>query len=234
MLILRFIFLTVNICWLIEASQYKRYKEIDVKLVSENDETFESKLREVLQISERLLQDIFVDGALNVGGGVNGYMNGVAQLILLAKNLISMDNEVMNALVKQIPIAIDLANVRQDIVNMEAKIKTILFNINNINGSNNIENEVKKSIVHDIHNDLFDMANIFDHHHSGLKYHPLPAVPLLFSLASIVAVYNRRSIIGCKLQQVLAEYQPLATVDRLTKVKIISALIPAHGYGSCE
>lgn len=175
MLIFHSMFLIINICWLIDASRYRRYKEIDVNLISENDESFESKMREVLQSSERLLmQDIFVDGAINVVGGFSGYVNAVAQLTAVVKNLISIDNEAMNAFIKEIPLAIDHANVRQDIVNMEAKIKTILFNTNYLNGSAIIENEVKKAIVHDIHNDIFNMINIFDHHHSGFKYIHFP------------------------------------------------------------
>lgn len=174
MLILRLLFITINIFWLIEASKYLRYKEIDVKLVSEDDETFESKLREVLKKSEELLlQDVLVEGALNAGGSISGYVNGVAQLILLTKNLISSDNDVMNALVKEIPLAIERANVRQDIVNMEAKMETILFNINYLNRTIDIENADQRSIVHDIHNGLFDMVNIFNHRHAGFRYHPL-------------------------------------------------------------
>lgn len=125
---------------------------------------------------------------------------------------------------------------------MEAKIKTIAFNIKYLNESTNNTDEVKKAIVHDIHNDLSDMVNTFDHPHSGFRKHPLLTIPLLFSLASFDTVYGHievdlnselpnRSIIGCKLQEILKEYQPLATIDRLTKIKVVSALIPSHTYG---
>lgn len=244
MLIIRLIFVTISIFGLIGADQFRRYRDIDVKLISENDDTFEIKMREILQKSASILfeNDIIADISnslkdLTVGsraGNVSEFMNLTTQLLSAVKEIFTINNENLHALVREIPIEIERSNVRQDIVNMEAKIKTILFNCNYLNGSVDIENVVKKSIVHDMHNDILDMVNIFDHPKSEFRKHPLFAVPLLLSISSFVAVYNRieadfnpqlanRSIVGCKIQHVLQEYQPLATIDRLTKIKIIPA-----------
>lgn len=69
MLIFRLLFCVISICSLIDANRYRRYNEIDVKLVSEYDETFESKMREIVETSERfLIEDKIVDGILNIAG----------------------------------------------------------------------------------------------------------------------------------------------------------------------
>lgn len=234
---------TMNILLLIDASEYRRYNEIDVKLFSKNDETFQTKMRKVMEESNRfLLEDKIVDGISNIAGSFSDSINRVIQVLQFSKDLSSIDNEIINTLIKEIPIEIERSNVCQDILNMEARLATIWFNINYLNGSIEIENEVKKSIIHDMHNDLLYMVNIFDHHHSGFRKHPLLAVPFLFSLSPFVAVYNRleaslnpqlasRSIIGCKIQRSLKEYQPLTIIDRLTKIQIKSTLIPNSGYG---
>lgn len=248
MLFIHILLVAINVFWLARASEYRRYNEIEVKLVSEGDETFETKMHEMLQLSERyLVTNKIIDGVINFesnNASLNEIIEQVGQILLSMNELISIDNDIIETLVSQIPIEIERANVRQDIVNMEAKIKTIIFNIHYLNGSTNIETVVQKSIVHDIHNDLFEMVSTLDHHHSGFKKHPLLAVPIVFSLASFASVYNRietslnpklanRSIIGCKLQQVLREYQPIVTIDRLTNIRIVN-LTPAHLHGSSK
>lgn len=72
--------------WFVDSSQYRRYNEIDVKLVSENDETFQSKLQEMLEKSERsLIENKIVDGILNVAGSFSEKINRVGQVLLLIK-----------------------------------------------------------------------------------------------------------------------------------------------------
>lgn len=241
-----YVIVLMNIFMLIDASEYRRYNEIDVKLFSENDETFESKMRKVMEESNRfLLQDKIIDGISNIAGSFSDTIDRVTQVLQFLKELSSIDNELINTLIKEIPIEIERSNVRQDIINMQARISTILFNINYLNGSIEMENGYKKAIIHDMHNDLLYMVNIFDHHHSGFRKHPLLAVPFLFSLSPIVAVYNRleaslnpqlanESIIGCKIQQVLKEYQPITIINRLTKIQIKSRLIPNKAYGDSK
>lgn len=249
MLSLRLLFFAISIFGLINANQYRRYNEIDVKVVRENDKTFESKMHDVLQTAEIFFIKHVAGGILNITGNLSqeqpDYMSLVSQLLSFVKGIVSIDNEVIRELVKEIPIEIERSNVQQDIVNMESKVKTILFNIDYLNGSADIQSEIKQSIVHDMHNDLFEMVNVFDHHHSNFKKHPLVAAPLLFSIAPLIALYNRiedslnpqlakKSIIGCKIQEVLKEYQPLTTIDRLTKIQITTTHVPPNGYGCSE
>lgn len=237
MLAFRVLFFTTSVFWLVDADEYRRYRDIDVKLVNNNDETFESKMREVIEASERSLGEKIVDAIPKIAGSFSDKLNPLAEVFLLVKELISIDNDVINSLVKAIPIEIERSNIRQDIVNMGARMKTISFNIDHLKESNDVEVAVRKSIVHDMHNALLDMVNTIDHPGSDFKKHPLLAVPLLFSLASFVAVYNRiettfnpqlanRSIVGCKIQRLLDEYKPIVTIDRLTKIKIVSTFIP--------
>lgn len=53
MLAFRVLFFTTSVFWLVDADEYRRYRDIDVKLVNNNDETFESKMREVIEASEK-------------------------------------------------------------------------------------------------------------------------------------------------------------------------------------
>lgn len=248
MFFIHVIFIAMNIFWLVEASEYRRYIDIDVKLIGENDGTFETKIHEMIELSERYhLANKIADGFIDFAGSYNESLERAGVIVRFMKDLTLIANDIIETLVSEIPIEMERANLRQDIINMGAKVKTIIFNIRYLNGLPNIGNDLQKAIIHDIHNDLFEIVNMLDHHDSVFKKHPLAAVPMLFSLASFIAVYNRmaallnpelvkRSLIGCKLQQVLKEFLPIVTIDRLTKMKVLSTFIPANdfSYGYCK
>lgn len=64
------------------------------------------------------------------------------------KEFISTENDVIESLIREIPIEIERSNIKQDIVNMEARTETILFNIEYLNKSNDTEIAVRKAIIH--------------------------------------------------------------------------------------
>lgn len=246
MLIFRVFCFAIYALLLVNAAEYIRYKDIDVKLFSENDVSFQSKMEQVMKNVKDYRQEMaekIIVGVAKIAGSFKEHIDQVLQVILLLRDLAPTGNEMMESLISAIPKEIERSSIRQEIVHIESRINTILFNMKCLNESIDIENDVKKSIVHNIHNDLLYVVNVFDHHSTNFKKHPLLAIQILFPLTTFVAVYHNfflplnpelanQSTIGCTLKRVLHEYQPLVIVDRLSKIKIVRTFIRKRTYGT--
>lgn len=74
MLVFRVWFITMGVFWFVYADEYRKYSEINVKLINNNDGAFESKMRKLIKASGPNLNEI-IDGILSISIYERVYFN---------------------------------------------------------------------------------------------------------------------------------------------------------------
>jgi len=234
MLILRIVSV-VSVIVVASACDYFRKDSPDVKIIDDRKGNFESEILKSLETTKNFFAQYEVGIATDVASNVVGFVpfvgSVVGPLIPIVTGALADETDWKESFAKTITDQTHRAIALNNVHNMEAVMKTISSNINFLKGDLNFTSTSVTAIIHNIHDDISKLANTFSLSTSIFRQYPLLAVKSLFSMATLVSVFQpmqkllvpalaQASPVTCNFKEVLLEYRTLAATDRIKQLKV--------------
>lgn len=199
-----------------------RISDLDIKIY--DDSSFEQGINDALAGAKRLKQ---MGTTLSYGAKVATMVPYASTVVNGLSSVLSSEGERAwkEDLIKSIASEADRAIALSKIDDIKARMEVIAQHFRSLN-QQHLSDDSKRSIVHNINNDISWIIKLFTDEHSIFKRHPLLVIAPLATLASIVGTFEpiveifepqfaRQLFLSCKVLDILLEYRLLAVYQRL-------------------
>lgn len=219
------------------------YKNIEFVLTASFPKQLELRINQSLQVTKQFFERKEVEVTVIGESRILKFVPYIAPLVAalpVIEDAIGTDYQWKRRLEWAISDIKHRREAEHDMRGIEASMRMIRRNIDNLDPNKKFSSESKMAIVHDVHTGLCDIVTKFAQRHSIFRKYPLIGMPILLALSSFVSLFvymesafvpdlARGSLISCKLYKTLFEYRPITVEARLHQLEIVDSMgTPIH------